>query len=174
MGLLGCLECMQPEENTCRHFWTFLQKQSFSVVTKPSFLQSVVLLTATRNHNDFTNRCRNSTNQIYKYITLITANITAILPAPAETLCIIKTTSGGYVRYVPEGCPGSGLLTSRLLLTGLPVHQRLVFILPKFFLTTPLLRSFHWLPVAVWIKCETLVLVYHAVMDQALPTSRAW
>nr|UOV22681.1 interleukin 34 [Gasterosteus aculeatus] len=40
---------------------------------------------------------------------------------------------------------------------------RLVFNLPKFSHTTPLLRSLHWLPVAARIQFKTLVLTYHAV-----------
>ncbi|KAK3533516.1 hypothetical protein QTP70_023345, partial [Hemibagrus guttatus] len=39
---------------------------------------------------------------------------------------------------------------------------RLVFNLPKFSHTTPLLRSLHWLPVAARIRFKTLMLVYKA------------
>ncbi|KAK5920244.1 hypothetical protein CgunFtcFv8_024079 [Champsocephalus gunnari] len=39
---------------------------------------------------------------------------------------------------------------------------RLVFSLPKFSHTTPLLRSLHWLPVTARIHFKTLVLGYHA------------
>ncbi|KAK3569798.1 hypothetical protein QTP86_004604 [Hemibagrus guttatus] len=39
---------------------------------------------------------------------------------------------------------------------------RLVFNLPKFSHTTPLLRSLHWLPVAARIRFKTLMLAYKA------------
>ncbi|XP_075313226.1 uncharacterized protein LOC142373735 [Odontesthes bonariensis] len=44
---------------------------------------------------------------------------------------------------------------------------RLVFNLPKFSHTTPLLRSLHWLPVAARIQFKTLVLAYRAVEGTA-------
>ncbi|KAK3513609.1 hypothetical protein QTP70_026916, partial [Hemibagrus guttatus] len=59
-------------------------------------------------------------------------------------------------------------------LTGLPLNAirplqmiqnaaaRLVFNLPKFSHTTPLLRSLHWLPVAARIRFKTLMLAYKA------------
>ncbi|KAK3535156.1 hypothetical protein QTP70_004814 [Hemibagrus guttatus] len=40
--------------------------------------------------------------------------------------------------------------------------SRLVFNLPKFSHTTPLLRSLHWLPVAARIRFKTLMLAYKA------------
>ncbi|KAL7866945.1 hypothetical protein AOLI_G00147590 [Acnodon oligacanthus] len=39
---------------------------------------------------------------------------------------------------------------------------QLVFNLPKFSHVTPLLRSFHWLPVAACIRFKTLILAYKA------------
>lgn len=71
------------------------------------------------------------------------------------------------------------LVISRLdycnsLLAGLPQNAirplqmiqnaaaRLVFNLPKFSHTTPLLRSLHWLPVAARIRFKTLMLAYKA------------
>ncbi|XP_060743727.1 uncharacterized protein LOC132857741, partial [Tachysurus vachellii] len=71
------------------------------------------------------------------------------------------------------------LVISRLdycnaLLAGLPMNAirplqmiqnaaaRLVFNLPKFSHTTPLLRSLHWLPVAARIRFKTLMLAYKA------------
>ncbi|KAK3572751.1 hypothetical protein QTP86_007041 [Hemibagrus guttatus] len=60
------------------------------------------------------------------------------------------------------------------LLAGLPLNAirplqmiqnaatRLVFNLPKFSHTTPLLRSLHWLPVAARIRFKTLMLAYKA------------
>ncbi|XP_053098009.1 uncharacterized protein LOC128321673 [Pangasianodon hypophthalmus] len=71
------------------------------------------------------------------------------------------------------------LVISRLdycnsLLAGLPLSAirplqliqnaaaRLVFNLPKFSHTTPLLRSLHWLPVAARIRFKTLMLAYKA------------
>ncbi|KAK3519597.1 hypothetical protein QTP86_003186 [Hemibagrus guttatus] len=71
------------------------------------------------------------------------------------------------------------LVISRLdycnsLLAGLPLNairplqmiqnaaERLVFNLPKFSHTTPLLRSLHWLPVAARIRFKSLMLAYKA------------
>lgn len=44
---------------------------------------------------------------------------------------------------------------------------RLVFNLPKFSHTTPLLRSLHWLPIAARIRFKTLVLTYRATNGSA-------
>lgn len=43
----------------------------------------------------------------------------------------------------------------------------LVFNLPKFSHTTPLLRSLHWLPIAARIRFKTLVLAYRATNGSA-------
>ncbi|KAK3529935.1 hypothetical protein QTP86_009327 [Hemibagrus guttatus] len=64
--------------------------------------------------------------------------------------------------------------TELLIIPGLPLNAirplqmiqnaaaRLVFNLPKFSHTTPLLRSLHWLPVAARIRFKTLMLAYKA------------
>ncbi|KAK3554730.1 hypothetical protein QTP70_033143, partial [Hemibagrus guttatus] len=50
---------------------------------------------------------------------------------------------------------------------------RLVFNLPKFSHTTPLLRSLHWLPVAARIRFKTLILAYKAKNGPAPPYLKA-
>ncbi|KAK3522450.1 hypothetical protein QTP86_011015 [Hemibagrus guttatus] len=64
--------------------------------------------------------------------------------------------------------------TELLIIPGLPLNAihplqmiqnaaaQLVFNLPKFSHTTPLLRSLHWLPVAARIRFKTLMLAYKA------------
>ncbi|KAK3544779.1 hypothetical protein QTP86_027384, partial [Hemibagrus guttatus] len=64
--------------------------------------------------------------------------------------------------------------TELLVIPGLPLNAirplqmiqnaaaPLVFNLPKFSHTTPLLRSLHWLPVAARIRFKTLMLAYKA------------
>ncbi|MGH0140828.1 UNVERIFIED_CONTAM: hypothetical protein FKN15_022655 [Acipenser sinensis] len=75
------------------------------------------------------------------------------------------------------------LVLSRLdsLLAGLPASAicplqiiqnsaaRLVFSLPCFSHTTPLLRSLHWPPIAACIQFKTLVLAYHC-LDLSAPS----
>ncbi|KAK3539832.1 hypothetical protein QTP70_013351 [Hemibagrus guttatus] len=82
------------------------------------------------------------------------------------------------------------LVISRLdycnsLLAGLPLNAirslqmiqnaaaQLVFNLPKFSHTTPLLRSLHWLPVAARIRFKTLMLAYKAKNGPAPPYLKA-
>ncbi|KAK3570693.1 hypothetical protein QTP86_025020 [Hemibagrus guttatus] len=83
------------------------------------------------------------------------------------------------IRRIRPFLSTQSLVISRLdycnsLLAGLPLNgiralqmiqnaaARLVFNLPKFSHTTPLLRSLHWLPVAAHIRFKTLMLAYKA------------
>ncbi|KAL3062001.1 hypothetical protein OYC64_010010 [Pagothenia borchgrevinki] len=65
-----------------------------------------------------------------------------------------------YCNSLLAGLPACAIRPLQLIQNA---ATRLVFNLPKFSHTTPLLRSLHWLPVTARIHFKTLVLAYHAV-----------
>ncbi|XP_076012079.1 uncharacterized protein LOC143004811 [Genypterus blacodes] len=69
-----------------------------------------------------------------------------------------------YCNSLLAGAPASAIRPLELVQKA---AARLVFNLPKFSHTTCLLRSLHWLPVAVCIQFKTLVLAYRAVKGTA-------
>ena len=69
-----------------------------------------------------------------------------------------------YCNSLYAGAPVSAIRPLELVQKA---AARLVFNLPKFSHTTPLLRSLHWLPVAARIQFKTLVLAYRAVIGTA-------
>ncbi|KAM4570246.1 uncharacterized protein PAE49_009455 [Odontesthes bonariensis] len=69
-----------------------------------------------------------------------------------------------YCNSLLAGAPASAIRPLELVQKA---AARLVFNLPKFSHTTPLLRSLHWLPVAARIQFKTLVLAYRAVEGTA-------
>ena len=69
-----------------------------------------------------------------------------------------------YCNSLYAGAPASAIRPLELVQKA---AARLVFNLPKFSHTTPLLRSLHWLPVAARIQFKTLVLAYRAVIGTA-------
>ena len=71
-----------------------------------------------------------------------------------------------YCNSLLAGAPESAIRPLELIQKA---AARLVFNLPKFSHTTPLLMSLHWLPVAARIKFKSLVLAYRAV-NRSAPT----
>ncbi|KAK3561680.1 hypothetical protein QTP86_012563 [Hemibagrus guttatus] len=75
--------------------------------------------------------------------------------------CSDLSVSGGH--FILDDCSsGLSLNAIRPLQMIQNAAARLVFNLPKFSHTTPLLRSLHWLPVAARIRFKTLMLAYKA------------
>ncbi|KAK3534952.1 hypothetical protein QTP70_002044 [Hemibagrus guttatus] len=64
-----------------------------------------------------------------------------------------------YCNSLLAGLPLNAIRPLQMIQNAAP---RLVFNLPKFSHTTPLLRSLHWLPVAARIRFKTLMLAYKA------------
>ncbi|KAK3538506.1 hypothetical protein QTP86_006644 [Hemibagrus guttatus] len=64
-----------------------------------------------------------------------------------------------YCNYLLAGLPLNAIRPLQMIQNA---AARLVFNLPKFSHTTPLLRSLHWLPVAARIRFKTLMLAYKA------------
>ncbi|XP_059186272.1 uncharacterized protein LOC131969129 [Centropristis striata] len=64
-----------------------------------------------------------------------------------------------YCNSLMAGLPAKAIRPLQLIQNA---AARLVFNLPKFSHTTPLLRSLHWLPVAARIRFKTLALAYSA------------
>ncbi|KAK3522209.1 hypothetical protein QTP70_032778 [Hemibagrus guttatus] len=94
---------------------------------------------------------------------------------PTNGKVLIKTSAGDidvelWSKEAPKACRNF----IQLCMEGLPLNAirplqmiqnaaaPLVFNLPKFSHTTPLLRSLHWLPVAARIRFKTLMLAYKA------------
>ncbi|XP_075334670.1 uncharacterized protein LOC142396008 [Odontesthes bonariensis] len=69
-----------------------------------------------------------------------------------------------YCNSLLAGAPASAIRPLELVQKA---AARLVFNLPKFSHTSPILRSLHWLPVAAHIQFKTLVLAYRAVEETA-------
>ena len=78
-----------------------------------------------------------------------------------------------YTQYIPlddycnsllAGLPASAIRPLQLIQNA---AARLIFNVPKYTHTTPLLKDPHWLPVMAHIKFKTLVLAYQAVMGSA-------
>ena len=69
-----------------------------------------------------------------------------------------------YCNSLLAGLPASAIRPLQLIQNA---AARLIFNVPRYTHTTPLLTDLHWLPVIAHIKFKTLVLVYQAIKGSA-------
>ncbi|XP_077938224.1 uncharacterized protein LOC144383653 [Gasterosteus aculeatus] len=111
-------------------------------------------LSLTPNITATTRSCRYTLYNIRRIRPLLTQKAAQVL---IQALVISRLD---YCNPLLAGLPATAIRPLQLIQNA---AARLVFNLPKFSHTTPLLRSLHWLPVAARIQFKTLVLTYHAV-----------
>ncbi|XP_077937991.1 uncharacterized protein LOC144383603 [Gasterosteus aculeatus] len=111
-------------------------------------------LSLTPNITATTRSCRYTLYNIRRIRPLLTQKAAQVL---IQALVISRLD---YCNSLLAGLPATAIRPLQLIQNA---AARLVFNLPKFSHTTPLLRSLHWLPVAARIQFKTLVLTYHAV-----------
>ncbi|XP_058500255.1 uncharacterized protein LOC131469275, partial [Solea solea] len=97
--------------------------------------------------------CRYMLHNIRRIRPLLTQKAAQVL---VQALVISRLD---YCNALLAGLPACAIRPLQLIQNA---AARLVFNLPKFSHTTPLLRSLHWLPVAARIRFKTLVLAFHA------------
>ncbi|XP_056270598.1 ubiquitin carboxyl-terminal hydrolase 13 isoform X3 [Pseudoliparis swirei] len=117
-------------------------------VTLDSQLSLTANITATERS------CRYMLHNIRRIRPLLTQKAAQVL---IQALVISRLD---YCNSLLAGLPAKAIRPLQLIQNA---AARLVFSLPKFTHTTPLLRSLHWLPVAARIRFKTLVLAYHAL-----------
>ncbi|KAK5915961.1 hypothetical protein CesoFtcFv8_001506 [Champsocephalus esox] len=110
-------------------------------------------LSFTANIAATTRCCRYTLYNIRRIRPQLTQKATQVL---AQALVISRLD---YCNSLLAGLPACAIRPLKLIQNA---AARLVFNLPKFSHTTPLLRSLHWLPVTARIHFKTMVLAYHA------------
>ncbi|XP_056292987.1 uncharacterized protein LOC130208093 [Pseudoliparis swirei] len=111
-------------------------------------------LSLTANITATTRSCRYMLHNIRRIRPLLTQKAAQVL---VQALVISRLD---YCNSLLAGLPAKAIRPLQLIQNA---AARLVFSLPKFAHTTPLLRSLHWLPVAARIHFKTLVLAYRAL-----------
>ena len=77
---------------------------------------------------------------------------------------VTRTCRLDYCNSLLAGLAASAIRPLQLIQNA---AARLIFNVPKYAYTTPLLTDLHWLPVIAHMKFKTLVLAYHAVKGSA-------
>ena len=110
-------------------------------------------LSLTANITVATRSCRFMLYNIRRIRPLLTQKVVQVLVQALVISCL------DYCNSLLAGLPASAIRPLQLIQNA---AARLVFNLPKFTHSTPLLRSLHWLPVAARIRFKTLLLAYRA------------
>ena len=115
-------------------------------------------LSLSENITVVTRTCRFFLYNIRRICPFLTTYSTQLLVQAMVLSCL------DYCNSLLAGLPASAIRPPQLIQNS---AARLIFNVPRYTHTTPLLTDLHWLPVIACIKFKTLVLAYQAVKGSA-------